>query len=227
MWFLYCLSWVSTILQICFVTLAIAAGLYYLAELVEEYTVMTAKVIRWMVLLTLATYLGLLCFESLPTTLIIGGLVAQVAHLALLSSFPFFSVTSASFVVSVVMVLANHYLAFKHFGETYYPFSEVMAYFTVCLWLVPFSFFVSLSANENVLPTMATMERRPLLSPGEDNDVVSNYFSKKQKGFGLLSVFNKVRLNSFKHANKKHLSKFSTIFFFLSSLTNISDEGNW
>ena len=36
MWFLYLLSWVSTVLQICFVTLAIAAGLYYLAELVEE-----------------------------------------------------------------------------------------------------------------------------------------------------------------------------------------------
>lgn len=44
MWFLYLLSWVSTVLQICFVTLAIAAGLYYLAELVEEYTVMTGKV---------------------------------------------------------------------------------------------------------------------------------------------------------------------------------------
>ena len=44
MWFLYLLSWISTVLQICFVTLAIAAGLYYLAELVEEYTVMTAKV---------------------------------------------------------------------------------------------------------------------------------------------------------------------------------------
>ena len=44
MWFLYLLSWISTALQICFVTLAIAAGLYYLAELVEEYTVMTAKV---------------------------------------------------------------------------------------------------------------------------------------------------------------------------------------
>ena len=38
------LSWLSTVLQICFVTLAIAAGLYYLAELVEEYTVVTAKV---------------------------------------------------------------------------------------------------------------------------------------------------------------------------------------
>lgn len=30
-----------------------------------------------------------------------------------------------------------------------------MAYFTLCLWLVPFALFVSLSANENVLPTVA------------------------------------------------------------------------
>ena len=127
--------------------------------------------------------------------------------MALLSSFPFFSITSPSFMVSVVMVVANHYFAFSYFGEKYYPFSEVryqsiycirlqsycspqvMAYFTVCMWLVPFAFFVSLSANENVLPTLS--ESRPLLS-GE-NDVVSNYFSKKQKGYGLLSVFNSVK----------------------------------
>ena len=66
---------------------------------------------------------------------------------------------------------------------------QVMAYFTVCMWLVPFSFFVSLSANENVLPTLS--ESRPLLS--RENDVVSNYFSNKQKGVGLLSVFNSVK----------------------------------
>jgi len=189
MWFLYLLSWISTALQICFVTLAIAAGLYYLAELVEEYTVMTAKVIRWMIISVIAVYVGLFMFENLPTSLVAGGLVAQVGHLALLSSFPFFSVSSPSFILSVVMVVLNHYLAFSFFGENYYPFSEVMAYFTVCMWLVPFSFFVSLSANENVLPTLN--ERRPLLS--EDNDLVSNYFSKKQKGYGLLSVFNSVK----------------------------------
>ena len=64
-----------------------------------------------------------------------------------------------------------------------------MAYFTLCMWLVPFAFFVSLSANENVLPTVN--ERRPLLS--DDNDVLTNYFSKKQKGVGLLSMFNSVK----------------------------------
>ena len=30
------------------------------------------------------------------------------------------------------------------------------------------------------------------MSHEDNNDVVSNYFSKKQKGVGLLSVFNKV-----------------------------------
>jgi len=189
MWFLYLLSWFATVIQICFVTLAIAAGLYYLAEMVEEYTMMTAKVIRWMILSVIATYICLFIFEDIPTKLIVCGLLAQVAHLALLSSFPLFSVSSPAFVMAVFMVLINHYFAFSHFGENYYPFSEVMAYFTICMWLVPFAFFVSLSANENVLPTFN--ESRPLLS--EDNDLVSNYFSKKQKGYGLLSVFNSVK----------------------------------
>lgn len=45
--------------------------------------------------------------------------------MALLSNFPFFSVSSPAFVMAVVMVLVNHYLAFSHFGEKYYPFSEV------------------------------------------------------------------------------------------------------
>lgn len=189
MWFLYLLSWIATVLQICFITMAIAAGLYYLAELVEEYTTVTVKVIRWMIIFTLLTYVGLFIFEGLPTTMLCCGLIAQVAHFSLLSSFPFFSVGSPSFLAAMLMVLVNHYFAFSFFGENYYPFSEVMAYFTICQWLVPFAFFVSLSANENVLPTLA--ERKPFLQ--EENDVVSNYFSKKQKGVGLLSVFNSLK----------------------------------
>merc|ERR1719435_922123 len=141
-------------------------------------------------MLVLLTFLGLFCFENIPSTLIICGVIAQIAHLSLLSSFPFFSATSPSFIVAVLMVIVNHYLAFSYFGSNYYPFSEVMAYFTICQWLVPFAFFVSLSANENVLPTMA--ERSPLMSPGDD-DVVSNYFNKKQKGVGLLSMFNSLK----------------------------------
>jgi hypothetical protein len=189
MWFMWLLSWISSVLQICFATLAIAAGLYYLAELVEEYTKYTAKVIKFLTVATLSIYVCLFLFEELTTTMILAGVAAQISHLFLLQNFPFFNLTSPSFLTASALVIINHYLAFNFFGEHYYPFSEVMAYFTMCLWLVPFAFFVSLSANENVLPT--TSERRPLLQ--DENDVVSNYFMRKEKRNGLLSIFNGIR----------------------------------
>merc|ERR1719193_2345467 len=68
-------------------------------------------------MLVLLTFLGLFCFENIPITLIICGIIAQIAHLSLLSSFPFFSATSPSFILAVVMVIVNHYFAFSHFGD--------------------------------------------------------------------------------------------------------------
>ncbi|GLH07428.1 uncharacterized protein GBIM_12885 [Gryllus bimaculatus] len=117
-------GWLALLIQVCFITVSLAAGLYYLAELVEEYTVITKKVIWWMIV--------------------------------------------------------------------------VMAYFTLCLWLVPFALFVSLSANENTLPTVA--ETRPLL---DDNDVVTNYFSRKSKKYGLLSFFNYAKESILPQRSKK------------------------
>lgn len=184
--FLYVLSWLSAVIQICFITLSIAAFLYYLAELVEEYTVITGKVIRYLIFVSLAIYVCLFLFEDFPMTLIICGILSQIMHLLILNTFPFFILTSPPFLIAAVLLFVNHYFAFNHFSTVYYPFSEVLAYFTTCLWLVPFAFFVSLSANENVLPTVT--ETRHLLQ--DDNDVVSNYFSRKSKRYGLLSLFN-------------------------------------
>jgi len=65
----------------------------------------------------------------------------------------------------------NHYVWFKHFSghqerayqnmSSYYDtpsdiptFTEIASYFGLCVWLIPFSLFVSLSASDNVLPTM-------------------------------------------------------------------------
>lgn len=70
-----------------------------------------------------------------------------------------------------MLVLLNHYVWFQHFSHrqerayqnmaSYYDtpddvpsFTEIASYFGLCVWLVPFSLFVSLSASDNVLPTM-------------------------------------------------------------------------
>ncbi|CAH0552960.1 unnamed protein product [Brassicogethes aeneus] len=181
MWFLTIVSYFAIIIQIFFTTIAIAAGLYYLAELVEEHTIVAKKCISSMNLVVTVLYVLLWLLESFPTSLIVCGLTAQIVHFIILKNFPFVVFLSPPFLAAVTLIIINHYLAFSHFGEFYYPFSEVIAYFTLFLWLVPFALFVSLSANDNVLPT---------LSERADVDVVSNYFSKKNKKYGLLTFFN-------------------------------------
>ncbi len=40
-------------------------------------------------------------------------------------------------------------------------FTEIASYFGLCVWLVPFSLFVSLSASDNILPTMGNEASAP------------------------------------------------------------------
>lgn len=119
-------------------------------------------------------YVFLWLFESFPLTMILCGVLGQLCHFVILSNFPFVAFSSIQFIFGVILVIVNHYLAFSYFSSTYHPFSEVhytseaqgiktliikmfqvISYFTLYLWLVPFSLFVSLSANDNVLPTTA------------------------------------------------------------------------
>lgn len=86
-----------------------------------------------------------------------------------------------------VLVLLNHYLWFLHFSAPSarsppsFPygrdpnvptFTEIASYFGLCVWLVPFALFVSLSAGENVLPSMgseyATGEGSSFVTPGQE-----------------------------------------------------------
>lgn len=44
------------------------------------------------------------------------------------------------------------------------PFTEIASFFGICVWLIPFSLFVSLSASDNVLPTIGSEQ------PSHDDD---------------------------------------------------------
>ncbi|MBN3313927.1 TX261 protein, partial [Atractosteus spatula] len=201
-----------------------SAGLYYLAELIEEYTVATSRIIKYMIWFSTAVLAGLYLFEGFPVLMVGVGLFTNLVYFGLLQTFPYIMLTSPNFILSCatqrplwppeglqpvghtsppvsteppgrscvacdlledggpeVLVVVNHYMAFQYFAEEYYPFSEVLAYFTICLWIIPFSFFVSLSAGENVLPSTVQ----------HGDDVVSNYFTKGKRGkrSGILVVF--------------------------------------
>ncbi|CAL8077569.1 unnamed protein product [Orchesella dallaii] len=191
MWFLLGLSYVAVVFQFCFVSMAVASGLYYLAELVEEFVSVAAKIIRTIIMIVIGIYVGFLLFEEFPLLMTVCGLFAQISHLYMMKTFPYFVLSSPAFILMVTFLIMNHYLAFTYFSSHYYPFMEVMAYFTLCLWLVPFAFFVSLSANDLVLPTTSHMDG-PKFSQ-VDNDAFSNYIKSKGKRVGLLTFFNSVK----------------------------------
>lgn len=123
--FLYILSYLSLLVQVSFITLSIAAGLYYLAELTEEYTVVAKKVIKCLTVFTCVVYLCLMLFENLTWFMIIFGLAAQAVHFIILSEFPFVKFISVHFLGAVSLWMLNHYLAFSFFHASYYPLSEV------------------------------------------------------------------------------------------------------
>ena len=101
----------------------------------------------------------------------------------------------------IVLVLINHFLWFHHFSKPpshqarsslYEPltnvptFTEISSFFGIFVWLVPFSLFVSLSAGENVLPSMGSEYatggevRTGDLGPGGD--------ARKMRKKGLVKV---------------------------------------
>ena len=98
-----------------------------------------------------------------------------------------------------VLVLLNHYIWFKHFSNhqerayqnmtSYYDtpddvpsFTEIASYFGLCVWLVPFSLFVSLSASDNILPTMGS---EPSSSSAGTGGMVDTGAAKRRGGQGM------------------------------------------
>ena len=122
---IYLLSYISIVVHICFVTISFAAGLYYISELVEEYTEKAKKVIKYSTFVTILIYILLMITENFSWSMIICGLVSQAFHLFILRDFPNIKILSIEFWGAVTLLLVNHYLAYQHFEEVYYSLSEV------------------------------------------------------------------------------------------------------
>lgn len=154
-------------------TLAIASGLYILSEQVEEHTVTTKRLLTRIIHSIIIIHILLFLFDGFPLLNTCFSIFSNLVYLQNLKRFPFITLTSGTFIASCLCVVINHYLWFRHFtdpkippyaiyrsnpaysGPTHPPFSQVASFLGLCVWLVPFALFISLSASDNVLPTMA------------------------------------------------------------------------
>ncbi|KAK3989910.1 transmembrane adaptor Erv26 [Cladorrhinum sp. PSN332] len=169
MWILPLVGYLGSIVGFGFMTLAIASGLYYLSELVEEHTVVAKRFLSKLIYSIMVLQLLLCIVDRFPLSLTLLGIFSHFIYLGNMRRFPFVKLTDPLFLASCALVLINHYVWFKHFSHgqdrayqnySYYEtpdvpsFTEIASYFGLCVWLVPFALFVSLSASDNVLPTM-------------------------------------------------------------------------
>ncbi|WOO79668.1 Protein SVP26 [Vanrija pseudolonga] len=177
---LHILSYVGGITAFVFVTLSLASGLLWLAELIEEHS-RIAKVVGIRAIYAIMVLHVLLYITDglplLPTLFSIACHAVYRQHFS--SRWPFISLTSPVFLLSCVLVVADHFLWFFHFAgvaqeakkyrASKYRYSantqphkdaptflDVAVFFAICVWFIPLFLFLSLSANDNVIPSFDT-----------------------------------------------------------------------
>lgn len=152
--------YVSGYLFLLFAAICLACGLYYLIEIVEEFTSLSKKLIRSAILVVLALHFLLLVYERFPLIQCSLGFVAHLSYLNLLSNFPYIEPLSVKFIASTSLFIIDNIVWFLYFRsdvELFYqyrvaPYPSIAAFFLLVVWLIPCAFFCSLTINDAVLP---------------------------------------------------------------------------
>ncbi|KAG9317506.1 DUF396-domain-containing protein [Chiua virens] len=171
MFLLHYLSYVAAVAAFVFMTLSLASGLLYISELIEEHFRLAKLVGQRGICVIIALHVLLYVTDSLPLLQTIFSIISHLVYLQNFSNqWPLISLSSASFIASCLMAVMNHFLWFTHFSRlarntrpsynrnrasvSNAPgFADIATFFGICVWLVPLFLFLSLSANDNALPT--------------------------------------------------------------------------
>lgn len=147
-------TFLSLILLFAASLFSFACGIYYLAELTEEFPTLTAKILRVTIWVFLLLHVSMLLFDDFPVLCVGVGFIAHVIHYQLLRNFPDAAIFSPQCIGSLVVFLLNHVLWFRYFLENpgHKTVEEIIAFFFIAVWAIPIVFFLSLSFGEDVLP---------------------------------------------------------------------------
>ncbi|KAK5583446.1 hypothetical protein RB653_005041 [Dictyostelium firmibasis] len=182
--FLSLLILLSYALGFVFCVVCLACGLYYFSELVEEHATVAKRWIKYTMWLVMGIIVLLGIFEDLDFTSLLLSFIGHCCYYTLLTEFPFVTLTGFKFILSVLSFIISHISWFMYFRNTdnWYPFGEIIAIFTFCVWLIPLIFFISLAANDNSLPMANSYS-----SHSNSNIIgVDSEFTKKKSRISVL-----------------------------------------
>ncbi|CAD6565945.1 MAG: hypothetical protein CYPHOPRED_000106 [Cyphobasidiales sp. Tagirdzhanova-0007] len=175
---LHICSYLAAVVAFLFVTLSLASGLLYIAELVEEHS-RIAKLVGQRSIYNFSKTWPYISLSSLK--FIASCLLVILDHFAWFFYFadraketssggtgrhprqPGYRPGSGSW--------ESRLGSGKYAGLNELSFMDVATFFGVCVWLVPFFLFLSLSANDNVLPSLG--EQTPQIKTTSASDTGS------------------------------------------------------
>lgn len=157
-------GWIAVALE----AVCIASLLYVAAEIAEESSALVRLLLRRCVGVVLILY-TLLLLEGGPLKQIFMGIAAHASLLPLLRTFPFVEPFSFAAILPLVLLCCNHMLWFHYFlSHQSYRYSgaddfdvdvhemgtqSVIGFFLVFVWVLPISFFVSMTEIDAALPS--------------------------------------------------------------------------
>lgn len=103
MWILPLIGYAGAFVGFCFLTLAIASGLYYLSELVEEHTVIAKRLLSRLIYTIIGVQVLLWLVDGFPFWATMLGVVAHVVYLGNMRRFPFVKLSDPLFLLSCGM----------------------------------------------------------------------------------------------------------------------------
>lgn len=204
---LHYVSYAAAVVAFAFVTLSLASGLLWIAEVIEEHS-QTAKTVGKRAIYAVIAFHVILYLGDgdLPLKHTVFSIFCHLVYLTNFHTFPVINLTSLSFIASCILVVTDHFLWFFYWSAVVeearrasrrwrHPavdppvvipkFIDMATFFGICVWLVPLFLFLSLTANENALPTSTSIQ----ISGTEGERKVprqSLFVSASSKIFGLL-----------------------------------------
>ena len=173
---LWGLTHTAALVALILLALALSSGLYMISELCEEYPTFAGKIVKLSVYVVMALHL-VVYLDGIPFYCCLVGAISHLFYLLALQRYPLIQLFSVQTALVLIAFVASHMVWFDYFitsnnggyksrnGDYYdhdydnnhttsqnFEFSQILGFFLVMIWFIPFSLFVSLTINDYSLP---------------------------------------------------------------------------
>jgi len=163
-----------------------------MSELMEEYERFCKKLLRYTIYVVISVHVLLFVFEGFPPLYLLIGVIMHLLYFRLIPQFPRIELSNVIFIICCILLVLDHTVWFKHFTENVHHFEEILAFYLICVWTVPLSFFIGLTTNDDTLPYGSTVNStgEPIGKKKKTSRIVSLLQSIQEKGRQWLRLDN-------------------------------------